>query len=51
MLLLGDLNVRNDYKIALAARWELFSVRKLLTCPMALVVPVVLVPAFARMEL
>lgn len=51
MLLLGDLSVRSDYKIALVAHLELFLVRKPLTCPVVLVVPVVLVPAFARREL
>lgn len=51
MLLLGDFSVRSDYKIALAAYWELFSVRIPLSYPMVLVVPVVLVPAFARREL
>lgn len=51
MSLPGDLRVRSDNKIALAAHWELFSVRKPPTCPMVLVLPVVLVPAFARREL
>lgn len=42
VLLLGDLSVRSYQKTAIAAHWELFLVMKPLTCPVVLVVLVLL---------